>query len=61
VDTEDRVIWRRDLMRLLGATHSDTLRKWIKAGKVPKPDVDLSMRTRGWKTSTLRAAGINVV
>jgi hypothetical protein len=31
------------------------------AGKLPAPDVDISQRTRGWKLSTLRAAGINLM
>ena len=60
-ETEDRVIWRRDLMQLLGGKSADTIRRYLKDGKLPKPDVDLSMRTKGWKVSTLRAAGINVV
>jgi hypothetical protein len=38
----------------------ETLRRWMKAGKLPKPDVDLSHRTRGWRLSTLRRAGIKL-
>jgi predicted site-specific integrase-resolvase len=55
----DPVIWRADLAKRLHRS-SETLRQWIKAGKLPKPDVDLSQKTRGWKLSTLRAAGIDL-
>lgn len=58
-DAQDRVIWRRDLqaqMRVSG----ETMRRWLKANKLPAPDVAMSLRTMGWKTSTLRAAGINL-
>lgn len=58
-NTEDRVIWRPDLQELLQVT-SETLRRWLLAGKLPAPDVDISRRTKGWKLSTLRAAGINL-
>lgn len=54
----DPVIWRTDLYVHLRVT-SETVRRWIKAGKLPAPDVDLSNRTKGWRLSTLRAAGIN--
>lgn len=57
---EDRVIYRSDLMRLLQA-HTETIRRYIKDGKLPPPDVDFSRKKRGWKVSTLRAAGINLV
>ena len=58
-DTQDPVIWRADLPRMLRVS-SETVRKYIKAQKLPPPDVDLSLRARGWKLSTLRAAGINL-
>jgi len=57
---EDRVIWRRDLRTVLCGVSNETIRKWIKNGKIPKPDVDLSLRTRGWKLSTLRRHGIKL-
>lgn len=57
--SDDTVIWRKDLCKLLDCS-SETLRKWMAIGKLPKPDVDLSQKTRGWKLSTLRAAGINL-
>lgn len=56
----DPVIWRADLAKRLQRS-SETVRKWIASGKLPKPDVDLSLKTRGWKLSTLRAAGIDLL
>lgn len=55
----DRVIWRRELQ---AAAHvsSETIRRWMRDAKLPAPDVDLSHRTKGWRVSTLRAAGINL-
>lgn len=55
----DRVIWRRELQDTTKVS-SETLRRWMKDGKVPKPDVHISNRTVGWRISTLRAAGINI-
>jgi len=57
--SQDKVIWRKDLEQRLNVG-SETIRRWMVAGKLPKPDVDLSRRTRGWKLSTLRSAGINL-
>ena len=57
----DRIIWRRDLCAALGGVSSETLRRWMKEDKLPKPDVDLSARTRGWRLSTLRKAGLRLV
>jgi predicted DNA-binding transcriptional regulator AlpA len=55
----DPIIWRSELHIRLQRS-SETVRRWIKANKLPKPDVELSLRTRGWRLSTLRAAGINL-
>jgi predicted site-specific integrase-resolvase len=57
---QDTVIYRADLCKRLGVG-SEAMRRWLKAGKLPKPDVDISQKTRGWKMSTLRAAGIDLV
>lgn len=57
--TEDPIIWRGQLHERLQVT-SNTVRRWIKDKKLPAPDVELSLRTRGWRLSTLRAAGINL-
>ena len=56
----DRVIWRPDLYALLGVG-SSCVTKWLRDGKFPKPDVALSQKTMGWRMSTLREAGINLV
>lgn len=53
------VIWRADLQRKMRVS-SNTVRRWMIDGKLPPPDVDLSRRTRGWRLSTLREAGINL-
>lgn len=56
---EDRIIWRCDLHAVLNVS-SEAVRRWLNSGKLPPPDIDLSRRTRGWKVSTLRAAGIDL-
>jgi predicted DNA-binding transcriptional regulator AlpA len=56
---DDRVIWRPDLQDSMHVS-SETVRRWINSGKLPKPDVAMSRRTMGWRLSTLRAAGINL-
>jgi len=56
---QDPIIWRADLPAMLRVS-SETVRKYLKAKKLPPPDVDLSLKARGWKLSTLRAAGINL-
>lgn len=59
---DDRVIYRDEFRAKMGGLRgpisSETVRVWIKETKIPKPDVVISMRTRGWKASTLRAAGL---
>jgi predicted site-specific integrase-resolvase len=56
---DDHVILRRHLRELLGVCN-ETMRRWLKTGKLPPPDVNLSRRALGWRVSTLRAHGINV-
>jgi predicted DNA-binding transcriptional regulator AlpA len=56
----DRVIWRRELQAATDVS-SETVRRWMRDGKLPRPDVALSHRTKGWRMSTLRAAGINLI
>ena len=58
-ETPDRVIFRPELMQITGVT-SETVRRWMKANRLPAPDVALSRKTLGWRVSTLRAAGINL-
>ncbi|MGO4382053.1 helix-turn-helix transcriptional regulator [Pseudoduganella sp. RAF53_2] len=57
---EDRVIYRQDLYAMLGVT-SETLRRWLRDGKLPPPDVAITQRTVGWRLSTLQAAGIRLL
>jgi predicted DNA-binding transcriptional regulator AlpA len=57
---EDRIIWRADLAKFLGRT-SETIRCYIRDGKLPTPDVKLSQKTMGWHRSTLAAFGIHLV
>lgn len=56
----DRLVFRDDLVTELGVG-KEALRRWIKAGKLPKPDVAITQRTMAWKLSTLKAAGIGLV
>lgn len=56
----DYVIWRKDFQATMQVT-SETVRRWIKAKKLPEPDVYMSLKTMGWRMSTLRASGINIV
>lgn len=56
---QDRVIWRPDLQKMMGVT-SETIRRWMKAKRLPTPDVAMSRKTLGWRVSTLRSAGINI-
>ena len=56
----DRVIWRQDLQHMMRVS-SETIRRWMKSGQLPQPDVAISRRTSGWRLSTLHAAGINLV
>lgn len=51
-------IFPKDLMRLLGVTHKNTLRNAIKSGRVPVPDVQITRKTRYWHRSTLVKWGI---
>ncbi|MDB5957529.1 MAG: hypothetical protein JWP60_4137 [Ramlibacter sp.] len=57
---DDVVIWRHELRQMCGGVCGETIRVWIKRGKLPPPDVKLSLRTMGWRLSTLRAAGFDL-
>ena len=57
--SDDKVIWRRELEAMM-AVSSETMRRWIKAGKLPKPDVAMTQKTMGWRVSTLHSFGINL-
>lgn len=56
----DRTIYKPELKKLLNNPHSETMRRWMRDGKIPPPDVKMSQRTLGWRLSTLHAAGIVV-
>ena len=45
-------------MQLLGIRHANTLRTWIKEGRVPEPDVRITQKTRYWHRTTLVKAGL---
>jgi len=55
----DRTIKRQELQTSLGVG-SECVRRWIKAKKIPAPDVAISRRTLAWRLSTLKAAGVNI-
>lgn len=59
MNEQDSIIWREELTALCGKS-GETVRRWLKSGRLPPPDVKLSARTMGWKLSTLRAANINL-
>ena len=56
---EDPVIWRPELQRRLEVC-SETIRRYLKDGKLPPPDVAMSAKKMGWRLSTLRAHGVNL-
>lgn len=60
MNEQDRVIYRADLMAEL-KVGTEAIRRWMKSGKLPKPDVAISQKTLGWRLSTLRAAGIGLI
>lgn len=42
---DDRVIWRSELRELMNKVSSETIRRWLRDGKIPKPDVQLSRKS----------------
>lgn len=56
----DRVIFRPELQEILMVS-SETVRRWMREGKLPDPDVALTRKTVGWRLSTLERAGIRLV
>jgi predicted DNA-binding transcriptional regulator AlpA len=59
-ETEDKIILRRELSEKIKVTQ-ETIRRWLKSGKLPPLDVHITLRTAGWKYSTLQQAGISLV
>lgn len=58
---EDKVLYRDELCKALNNISSETLRRWLKEGRIPQPDVAISRRTVGWRYSTLLAAGVRIL
>lgn len=52
------VYYPADVMRLLGVTNTETLRRKINQGKFPEPDVKISQKIRYWHRATLVKAGL---
>jgi len=59
VDEKDKVVWRSDLQALLGVS-SETMRRYRVLGRLPEPDVFMSLKKYGWRISTLRACRIDI-
>ena len=55
---EEQPLTAKELMALLRIETSATLRKMIKAKRVPSPDIQTSKHHRLWHRATLRTAGI---
>jgi predicted DNA-binding transcriptional regulator AlpA len=58
-DQTDEIIKPPELRKRLNVC-GETLRRMMKANKLPPFDVRLSQKTCGWRLSTLRAAGVDV-
>lgn len=52
----DRVVYREELARI-AEVQSDTIGKWIREHRIPRPEVAVSRKRQGWHASTLRALG----
>jgi hypothetical protein len=52
------VYYPADVMQLIGASNSETLRRKIKEGKIPPPDVRISQKIRYWHRASLIKAGL---
>ena len=59
MEMPEKVIWRQELQAALHVS-SETMRRWLKSNKLPKPDVAMSCKTMGWRISTLQDHGINL-
>ena len=53
------MIHRRDLQRMLGVS-AETIRRWLRSGKLPPPDVAVSHLSSYWRRETLERAGVRV-
>ena len=55
----DYIVYSRELREMLQIS-SETVKNWMKSGKLPGFDINLSTKTRGWRLSTLKRNGVNV-
>jgi predicted DNA-binding transcriptional regulator AlpA len=55
----NRMVYKKELQASTGVS-ADTIRRWVRSGKLPKPDVQNSAMVVGWKHSTFCEAGINL-
>lgn len=58
---EDRLVFPDELKRIFKITASETIRRWIADGKLPKKDVFISRKSGAWRLSTLKNHGINLI
>ena len=56
----DRMVYRPELQALLDVS-SETMRRYIRAEKFGRPDINLSAKKMGGKASTLHQRGVMVV
>jgi hypothetical protein len=57
----DGIIWRDELQERLGGVSTKTLKRYIDAGRLPPPDLRISLKRVGWKFSTLAKAGLEAL
>ena len=57
--TVQPLIRRRDLQRALGVS-SETVRRWLASGRLPRPDVFVSDAASWWRLDTLDGAGFKI-
>jgi hypothetical protein len=55
----DPIVWRDDLQSVLHIS-GETVRRWLKANRLPRPDIYPTRQTMGWKMSTLQNAGFDL-
>lgn len=54
------MIRRRDLQKALGLS-SETVRRWLIDGKLPKPDIYITDSSSWWRNDTLIKAGFDLL
>lgn len=54
----DIPVYPQDLMRVLGISHTSSLRRQIAGGKIPDYDKKVTQKTRYWFRSTLVKHGL---